>query len=343
MGLRFPSDLAAWQRWQDRRHLLRHVAARVLRRGGGSPASSAWIARNTTEPARVLVVIESRAASSQMAVLEPIVHLGDAPVAVVAAFDPAEQLPGWTVTRIADYDPARHTPDVRVVVSAAHFLPIGAAAYAFSRTRGIPYATVQHGLLAPSVPPLPPHGHLLAWTQADADFWRSGRADVPVSVVGSQLFHNAAREPAGAVSTSATPTYLGQLHGAELPRAGMTLAVTRFCLTTGATYRPHPSETDRLSLLQHRLWERLGIPIDRSRVPLAQTSQPVVAAFSTGILEAAARGVPSWVSYPGAPAWLRDFWERYEMARWGGEPTPPPALADVEPARAVAEWTKERL
>ena len=342
MGLRFPDDLGAWQRWQDSRHPARVLKA-ALRRTPHGPAA-AWVARNTADEAQVVAVLESRAASSRMAVLEPLRHLAAEPLAVVAAFDPGEFLPGdWSVTRVERFDPAVALPDARVVLSAAHYLELGALVFADAVRRGVPYATVQHGLLTPSAPPLPDVGHLLAWSQADAGFWLSGRRDVAVTVVGSQLLWNAAAQDAAHVSRFARPTYLGQLHGAELPRAGMTRAVTEFCLETGARYRPHPSETDRLSVLQHRVWERMGIEIDRSGAPLSQTMSPVVSAFSTGVLEAAARGVPAWVSYPRPPAWLGEFWERYRMSPWGGTPTPIADVPATEPGRAVADWLKGRL
>ena len=88
---------------------------------------------------------------------------------------------------------------------------------------------------------------------------------------------------------------------------------------------------------------RMGIEVDRSGVPLFQTHSPVVSAFSTGVLEAAARGVPAWVSYPAPPAWLGEFWERYRMRPWGGPPTPIADVPATEPGRAVADWLKGRL
>ena len=62
----------------------------------------------------------------------------------------------------------------------------------------------------------------------------------------------------------------------------------------------------------------------------------MVSVFSTGILEAAARGVPAWAAYDRPPAWLAEFWERYAMSRYGSDPTPAPAPPEREPAAAVA-------
>jgi hypothetical protein len=88
-------------------------------------------------------------------------------------------------------------------------------------------------------------------------------------------------------------------------------------------------------------YERAGITVDRSGAPLVELAAPVVSVFSTGVLEAAARGRQAWVDFPRPPAWLGEFWERYGMHRLGSEPTPAPALPDVEPARRVAEIVLE--
>ena len=194
---------------------------------------------------------------------------------------------------------------------------------------------MQHGLLTPYAPPLPPGAQLLAWSEQDAAFWRSGRSDITTDVVGSQLLWDAAQDPGPRIE-DIRPVFLGQLHGAELPRAGMTRATVVFCRRTSATYRPHPSERDLASRLQHVAFERVGIEVNRSAIPLRDLRRPVAAAFSTGLLEAAARGVPAWAFYPSPPAWLRDFWHRYGLSQWGDDPTPTPPQPDDEPAAAVA-------
>ena len=63
----------------------------------------------------------------------------------------------------------------------------------------------------------------------------------------------------------------------------------------------------------------------------------MVSAFSTGVLEAAARGVPAWVHFLDPPTWLTDFWERYGMHPWGMPPSPPPPTSEHAPAQRVAE------
>lgn len=343
MGLRFPTELPDWQRWQANRHPARRLKA-LLRRSAAGP-TSAVLASRGDGPARLLVVLESTSATSLYALIEPLRHLADVPVAVAAPSDVTDRLPcnGWRVGPVAPLDLARDLPEVRLVLAAGHYLPLGDDAFRQATARGIPFVAVQHGLMTPLAPPLPPGSHLLAWSEPDADYWRSGRTDVTFSVVGSQLLYQAATASAEHVSRFVRPTYLGQLHGAELPRLGMTRAATDFCLRTHAAYRPHPSEQDRLSRLTHAAWERLGIEIDRSGVPLFQTDRPVVSAFSTGVLEAAARGIPAWVHYPEPPSWLREFWGRYVMQPWGGEPTPAPVLPEVEPAQAIAAWARGLL
>ena len=122
--------------------------------------------------------------------------------------------------------------------------------------------------MTPLAPPLADDVRLLAWSQADADFWWSGRADALSTVVGSQLLWEAARAgtPVGndGDSTAHPPVFLGQLHGAELPWRQMARTAERFCRETGAVYRPHPSERDRMSRLTHALFQRRGITVDRS-------------------------------------------------------------------------------
>ncbi len=223
-----------------------------------------------------------------------------------------------------------------VVVALGHFLHLGAAGLRAAVRAGARYVTVQHGLLTPHAPPLAPGTTLLAWGEADAEFWRSGRDDVTTRVVGSQLVWDAGHGPRPDVAEGVTPVFLGQLHGAELPRPVLERAAEGFCRSTGASYRPHPAEVDRRSRATHRRWERAGITVDRSPAPLRALGRPVVSVFSTGVLEAAAAGTPGWVYLTDPPAWVEQFWDRYHLARWGGAPTPAPEQPSVDPSRAVA-------
>lgn len=340
MGLRFPTDLDAWERWHARRHLARTVKGRVRTRLR-PPAAPQWSLVRGSADADILIALDSAGPTTQLALLRPLQHLDPARVAVLAPFDPTSLLPERPQDAPA---PAQVTPGnlrdalagVRVVLSGGSYLPVGQAVYAATDPGVVPYVVAQHGLMTPLAPPLAPGAHLLAWSEQDADFWRSGRRDITTEVVGSQLFFEASTRPAADVDPDARPTFLGQLHGAELPRHQLVSATYRFCRDHEARYRPHPSERDRASRGLHRLWARQGIAFDPGTTPLAQLTDPVVSIFSTGVLEAAARGVPAWVAFPDPPAWLAEFWERYGMRRYGEEPTPAPVRAAREPMATVA-------
>lgn len=334
MGLRFGSDLEAWQRWDAGRRRVRNGVAWLRRRGRPEANPDLYMATRGEAPS-VAVMLESRAASSQQAFLTPTAHLDAA--AVYASFDPTDYLPGdgWQVRQVPGLELDRQVPEVRTVVASGSYLDLGGEAHRQAQARDLRFVVVQHGLLTPYAPPLPPGAHLLAWSDADAAFWRSGRSDVTTATVGSQLLWEAARQPRVDVMSS-QPVFLGQLHGAELPRTGMTRAAVVFCRMTGATYRPHPSERDLLSRLEHKAFGLAGMEVDHSPAPLASLARPVAAAYSTGLLEAAARGLPAWAFYPSPPRWLEEFWERYGLSVWGGDPTPAPDRSAVEPARTVS-------
>ncbi len=348
MGLIHPSSLPDWQAWAQRRHRLRSTvgaAVRLTRRDPADPAPRLELV--TAGPAPdLLVAIDSTSPSNRAALLAPLDHLDPARVAVLGPVgigavlaDPADGRPTAQLARTAR-STGPLTPDdlpsLRVVLTAGHYLPAGVQADALARDRGLPQLVVEHGLLTPHAPPLPQHATLLAWSAADADFWRSGRPDVETAVVGSQLLWAASHRLLPAPAEGTPPVYLGQLHAAELSRRGLAAAAYRFCRQHDATYRPHPAERDRRSRARHAWWQRRGIRIDRGGRPLGQPPAPVVSVFSTGVLEAAARGLPAWVEHPDPPAWLERFWDRYRMSRWGDRPTPRPARPATEPAAAVA-------
>jgi hypothetical protein len=207
----------------------------------------------------------------------------------------------------------------------------------WSRHLGVPHFVAQHGALTPFMPPLPQAARLLAWTEVDAHYWAGGRPDVSYKAVGSQLLWDAGAGQGSLDLTEAADelTYLGQMHGAELPRNQLVRAAASFCREHDAIYRPHPSERDKLSRLAHAGYRRMGIVVDGSK-PLAELTGPVVSVFSTGVLEAAAHGRHAWVDFPRPPDWLGEFWERYDMHRSGDTPTPPPARPAEEPARGIA-------
>lgn len=361
--LKYPLDLDAWQAWQRRQKKLKWAKYKLKalldsarsRTIAEEPVHGLLYTRGTKP--QVLIVMDSFSPTNRNAILEPLKHLDAVDVALWVPGDASEYLDGqyasehysrkdWTEQEISGDELMRLLPDIRIVLSAAQFLSRGAAAYEFSRAIGAEYWVVQHGLLVPQAPPLPVGCTLLAFSEADAQFWASGRRDVTTHAVGSQLLYLAAQKAAGAEAQKQNdlePIFLGQMHGAELPRASFAYASHSFLKKFGGTYRPHPSEKDKLSVLTHKLWEKEGIRIDRSGTPLNEVPNPVVSIFSTGVLETAIRGIPAWVYHPAPPAWLVEFWDRYGMNQWGQEPTPAPVQPKKEPAQRIAELMIETL
>lgn len=361
--LKYPLDLDAWQAWQRRQKKLKWakyklnslLASARSRTVAEEPVHGLLYTRGTKP--QMLIVMDSFSPTNRNAILEPLKHLDAVDVALWVPEDASEYLDGqyaserysrkdWSEQEISGDELMRLLPDIRIVLSAAQFLGRGAAAYEYSRAIGAEYWVVQHGLLVPQAPPLPVGCTLLAFSEADAQFWASGRRDVTTHAVGSQLLYLAAQKAAGAEAQKQNdlePIFLGQMHGAELPRASFAYASHSFLKKFGGTYRPHPSEKDKLSVLTHKLWEKEGIRIDRSGTPLNEVPNPVVSIFSTGVLEAAIRGIPAWVYHPAPPAWLVEFWDRYGMNQWGQEPTPAPVQPKKEPAQRIAELMIETL
>lgn len=361
--LKYPLDLDAWQAWQRRQKKLKWakyklnslLASARSRTVAEEPVRGLLYTRGTKP--QVLIVMDSFSPTNRNAILEPLKHLDTVDVALWVPEDASEYLDGqyaserysrkdWSEQEISGDELMRLLPDIRIVLSAAQFLGRGAAAYEYARAIGAEYWMVQHGLLVPQAPPLPVGCTLLAFSEADAEFWASGRRDVTTHAVGSQLLYLAAQKAAGAEAQKQNdlePIFLGQMHGAELPRASFAYASHSFLKKFGGTYRPHPSEKDKLSVLTHKLWEKEGIRIDRSGTPLNEVPNPVVSIFSTGVLEAAIRGIPAWVYHPAPPAWLVEFWDRYGMNQWGQEPTPAPVQPKKEPAQRIAELMIETL
>ncbi|MDO4254201.1 MAG: RNA-binding protein [Kocuria sp.] len=367
-GPRFPQahDLPAWKAWQRRQQpLIRRAKATV------TPQQSRVVhIHHDGAPVHTLVALESLGPTQRAAILAPLKYLRPTSgVAYVVSTEvsqmiirgmvrgePAEaQLP--TRARVVDvYRTRSRVPSVlrsvRSVVAVGNYLPAGAQAYCWARAVGAQFVVVQHGLLAYQAPPLPEDAHLLAFTPEDAAWWSAGRQDVVSDVVGSQLLWGASHRPPepsaenkdtrrGTAHQKNSPgVFLGQMHGAELPRKDFFCAAASYCQETGAAYRPHPAEQDRLSRLLHAVLRRRGIDVVPNDNALDRTEGAVTAVFSTGVLEAAAAGRRSWVFHPNPPDWLQDFWQRYGMSRWlpgeTADPTPAPRCPAMEPARAIA-------
>ena len=330
MGLKYPRDLDQWRQWQGRRHLLRTLKSSL------SPTqrpSAVW--HSVSDTPDIAIVLDSLTPSNRAALLTPLAFLPLDRVAVLAPAIATPHLPParWLTSSVTTGPLLRDT--VRSVLSAAHYLPLGESAYAEAGQTGAHYHVIQHGLLTPFAPPLPPDASALVWSDQDGHFWQSGRTDVGSRTVGSQLLWEAGSIRAAA--PEGPPVWLGQLHGAELPRAEMARAAEEFCRMTNARYRPHPAEQDRRSRRQHQRWAAAGITLDLSGTRLSQIKAAVASVVSPGVLEAAAMGLPAWVYHPDPPRWLSEFWDRYMMQRWGGaQPTPEPPRDSSSPAEKIA-------
>jgi hypothetical protein len=299
---------------------------------------------------RLLIGLDSASPTSRSSLLTALPYLRIGVDVLSPAGVDLPELAGeeWTHARI---EPATTAQEQRrrlavvldkrgigAVLTLGQHLEAGRAAHEWALAADTPSAVVQHGALTPYAPPLPPRTTLLAWSDADAEFYRSGREDVEVRTVGSQLLWQAGKERTEDASLrEERPVFLGQMHGAELPRRTTAGIAFTFCRAENALYRPHPAETDALSRAAHSLMQRRGVEFQDTSIPLHAIGAPVVGIFSTGVLEAAARGIPAWVTGERAPAWVHEFWDRYDMSRWGGEPTPAPSLGADEPARLIAQ------
>lgn len=352
MALIHATSIERWEDWQRSRqqlrqakHALAHAAATV-RHGGTPPQEAPRFVLSSREgdgagAGRILIAVDLASPTSRASMLTALPYLRSSIDVLAPAGIALPELAGpeWKRTEVTDVRAALTGRGIDAVASLGWHLPVGRRAHDWALRERIASTVVQHGALTPFAPPLPPETTLFAWTEADGDFYRSGRADVDVRVIGSQLLWQAAREGrTGGGAGSERPVFLGQMHGAELPRRVTAGAAYDFCRREGALYRPHPSETDALSRAAHRLMKRRGIELQDTALPLRELTNPVVAVFSTGVLEAAVRGVPAWVHAPRAPQWVHEFWSRYRMSRWGSaSPTTGPKLSADEPARLLAQ------
>lgn len=339
MGLRQPTDLRAWQRWQASQQPLQRRLRRGLSRRGGLPAEEIYLARGGSRP-RLLVALDHQSPTSKAALLSVLNHVDLEQTAVLATTPVVHALPPWewkATTASLDGVLANNLPDVVIILSLGHYLPLSGKLLSLLRQDGrhTQFVTVQHGPLTPFVPPLAPRSMVLSWSESDATYWSSGRDDVDSLVVGSQILWEASRSPTSQPDPASTPVFLGQLHGAELDFQSKSESSEYFCLNFDADYRPHPSEVDRRSRRAHRRWKAMGIRF-ADPGPLVDLHRPIVSAFSTGLLEAAAAGMPSWSFHIDPPEWLEEFWDRYAIGRWGQDPPTQANISSSEPAKAIA-------
>lgn len=342
-------DLDSWRAWQlSRAPWNRRVRARVAPGNSDRPL---WIT-SWAEDRRfdILLALDSLAPSQQAALVEPLRRLQTrgARIAVLHPRAVPELLPGASVaigpfmsSMLRDRTPS----ELKLVVSAGDYMAVGAAAFSLAQFRDLPYLVIQHGVLTPHAPPLPSETILLAWSTDDLAFWADGRSDVTGAAVGAQILWQARSERdrvAPAARAGRRVTFLGQLHGAELPRAATRRSVATLKKDTAVRYLPHPGETDFASTLQHRAWQLRGVEV-LARRPLVDLGGPVVAHFSTGVLEAAALGTPAFAFCAEPPTWLREFWQRYGMSEWGSNEPTKISLPQVEPAEAIADQIEARL
>lgn len=340
MALIHPRSLERWQEWQGSRRR----AGGIHRARPASPAEepTGYVlhTREGSGPARTLLGIDTAegAAHGGLPAVLPYVH-GSA-VVVTPAGLVLEELTGpeWHHQRIAAPAAALDGLGITSVLTLGWHLDVGRSLHDWAREAGVPGAVVQHDVLTPFAPPLPPETTLLAWTAQDGEFHRAGREDIAVRVVGSQRLWQASHEASGdALPREDRPVFLGQLSAIELPRRVGLLAADDYCRSTGALYRADPAATDRLVRTAHALMRRRGIEFQDPALPLSEQHRPVVSVFSADVLEAAVRGLPAWVHAPRGPSWIAEHWERYGMRRAGGEPTPAPAVGTDEPARLIAQ------
>ncbi|ASK65998.1 hypothetical protein CFK39_09385 [Brachybacterium avium] len=337
MALIHPRSLERWQEWRGSRR-----RARGIHRARPSESAPGYVLhlREGEGSARILLGIDTAdgAAHGGLPAVLPYVH-GSAVVVTPAglALDELEG-PEWQHRRIARPSDALDELGITSVLTLGWHLEVGRSLHEWARERDVPGAVVQHDVLTPFAPPLPPDTTVLSWTAEDGEFHRAGRDDIAVRVVGSQRLWQARHEAAGeAPVLEEQPVFLGQFSSIELPRRVSLRAAESYCRFAGALYQPGPAETERLARAAHLLLRRRGIGFQDPSITVAEQARPLASVFSADILEAAMRGIPAWVHAPGAPSWVGEHWERYGMRRVGAEPTPPPGLGTDEPARLIAQ------
>lgn len=349
MSLIHGTSMERWQEWRRSRNhgeRARNAAGSVVRRARRRPAVTPspghrLLSRHGEGGSRVLIVLDPATPPARSALLTSLPYLHGA-VDVLAPADvhlPEVTGEEWSDDPVDAPDATLQDRGITAVLSVGQHGPAAQRAHRWAHHHGVPGYVVQHSTLTPFAAPLPEETTVLAWSEADGDFWRSGRSDVTVRSIGSQpLWQTHHEQPSDGAELDERPLFLGRLDDITLPRRLTARSAYSFCRRHDALYRPHPEDDDPLSRATHELWRRRGIQFAPADTPWRELPHPVVAVRSVGVLDAAIRGVPAWVHAPNAPTWLDEFWDRYRMRRFGGAgPTPAPELPRAEPAAALAE------
>ena len=307
-GLTHPRDLEAWHRWQDRqpagraarpadaRGAARHRPPRRPRRQRrahpGRPAAA-----GPGLPGVALARRRCGPCSTRCATSTPPTSPSSRPPGVT------DLLPDGPWTESPGFAPDRRRPVAAggaLVLSTGHYLPLGAARAAAADAGALP-----HRAARPAHPARPAPGRrhdparlergrrrLLALGPRRR---RLGGGRVPAALGGRRApaGHRRPGRPARSSSASCTAPSCPATCSPRPPRPSA-------APSTPPTAPTPPSATGR-SVATHARWEAAGITIDRSGIPLRELGAPVVSVFSTGVLEAAAAGLPAWVD-AGRPA-----------------------------------------
>lgn len=346
LKFRTRSDWRTWQQSQEpvlRRHWRRFKARST------APTYSLSIVGSDSAPA-VLIALDSLSPSSRAALVAPAQELLHQGFRLVVLAPARSQLPLMADHRRESIPPGNleaQLPDgIAAALAIGDHLPLGDMAHRIAQDRNLLSLVVQHGSLTPFSPPPPAGCTLLAWSDADLEFWAGGRDDLAGVTCGSQLLWEAAQRRSGFVAPADIETdrvvFLGQLHGAEMPRSATRTSISVLRQNFDVAYKPHPVESDILSHVQHTVWRRQGLTVLAPDDSI-DINRPVLAHFSTGLLEAAAAGMPAYGYCARPPRWVEEFWERNGIARFG-DPSPTVVLQGGEqPAVAIARYVRSEI
>ncbi|WP_422116304.1 hypothetical protein [Brachybacterium sp. UNK5269] len=338
MTLIHPRSLERWQEWRR--------AVGSPRTAGGRPDASgpAELVLHTRAgegTGRILIGMDTDSAAAREALLSALPYLHASVMVLAPTGLELPELSGaeWSQQPVLRAREVLADGGFTAMVTLGWEQQIGHLVHTWAQRADVPGVVVQHTALTPFTAPLPPRTTLLAWSAADAEFHRSQRDDVAVRTVGSQRLWQAVHEATETVlDLEERPVFLGELTAPELPRRHTFAAAYSYCRSARALYQPHVTETDRLSRAAHEVLRRRGVDLQDAGRPVSAQHRPVVSVLSLDVLEAALRGLPSWVHGSRLPTWVPAYWERYGMRRTGGPATPAPTIAADEPARLIAQF-----